>query len=165
MSADFEMRRRPVPVSENDSGPISALTAHRKIALDSNVLIYLIETRGALAEAAASIVDAVAAGQFLAVMSTIGLVEILVGPARGGDAVAFEWTADALRDLPIDVTGLDPSIAEDAAWIRGAAGIGLEEAVHLATARSSGATAFVTNDRRIRPIPQLDLIYLDDLVA
>ncbi len=57
MSADFEVRWRPAHGSENDYGPTSALTAHRKIALDSNVLIYLIETRGALAEAAASIVE------------------------------------------------------------------------------------------------------------
>jgi SRSO17 transposase len=99
MSAGFEMKRRLVPVSENDSGRISALTGHRKIALDSNVLIYLIETRGALADAAASIVDAVATGRVMAVMSAIGLVEILVGPARRGDAIAFESTADALRDI------------------------------------------------------------------
>ncbi len=152
-------------MSENDSGRISALTGHRKIALDSNVLIYLIETRGALADAAASIVDAVATGRVMAVMSAIGLVEILVGPARRGDAIAFESTADALRDLPIEVTALDSMVAEDAAWIRGAAGVGVEDAVHLATARSAGATAFVTNDRRLRSIPNLEVVYLDELVA
>ena len=152
-------------MSENDSGPISALTGHRKIALDSNVLIYLIETRGPLADVAASIVDAVAAGRVMAVMSAIGLVEVLVGPARRGDAIAFESTAEALRDMPFDVSALDSTIAEDAAWIRGAAGVGLEDAVHLATARSAGATAFVTNDRRLRSIPNLEVVYLDDLVA
>jgi len=165
MSADFEMKRRLVPVSENDSGPISALTGHRKIALDSNVLIHLIETGGPLADAAASIVDAVATGRYVAVMSAIGLVEVLVGPARRGDSVAFETTAEAIRDLPIDITGLDATLAEDGAWIRGAAGVGLEDAVHLATARSAGATAFVTNDRRLRSIPNLEVVYLDDLVA
>ena len=70
-----------------------------------------------------------------------------------------------MRDLPISIISLSGAIAEDAAWIWGASGIGLEDAVHLATARASGATAFVTNDRRLRPIPNLDVIYLDDLVA
>ena len=152
-------------MSENDSGPISVLTEHRKIALDSNVLIYLIETQGPLADAAASIVDAVAAGRVVAVMSAIGLVEVLVGPERRGDAIAFESIAEALRDLPLVVSALDSTIAEDAAWIRGAAGVGLEDAVHLATARSAGATAFVTNDRRLRSIPNLEVVYLDDLAA
>jgi len=152
-------------VSENDYGPISPLIGHRKIALDSNVLIYLIETQGPLADAAASIVDAAAAGVLVAVMSAVGLVEVLVGPARRGDAIAFESTAEALRDLPILVTTLDSIVAEDTAWIRGAAGVGLEDAIHLASARSSGATAFVTNDRRLRSLANLEVIYLDDLVV
>lgn len=141
------------------------LAGHRRIGLDSNILIYLLETSGSLADAAARLVDAIDAGTTEAVLSTVGLVEILVGPARAGDAAAFELTADALRDLLIRVVSLDRATAEDAAWIRGSLGIGLEDAVHLATARNAGATAFVTNDRRLRSIPRLEVVYLDDLVA
>ncbi len=141
------------------------LARHRRIGLDSNILIYLLETSGPLADAAARIVDAIDAGTTEAVLSTVGLVEILMGPARAGDAAAFELTADALRDLLIRVVSLDRATAEDAAWIRGSLGIGLEDAVHLASARNAGATAFVTNDRRLRSIPRLEVVYLDDLVA
>ena len=141
------------------------LAGHRRIGLDSNILIYLLETSGPLADAAARIVDAIDAGATEAVLSSVGLIEILAGPARAGDAAAFELTADALRDLLIRVVSLDRATAEDAAWIRGALGIGLEDAVHLASARNAGATAFVTNDRRLRSIPRLEVLYLDDLVA
>ena len=141
------------------------LAGHRRIGLDSNILIYLLETSGPLADAAARIVDAIDAGTTEAVLSTVGLIEILAGPARAGDAAAFELTADALRDLLIRVVSLDQATAEDAAWIRGSLGIGLEDAVHLASARNAGATAFVTNDRRLRSIPRLEVVYLDDLVA
>lgn len=141
------------------------LAGHRRIGLDSNILIYLLETSGPLADAAARIVDAIDAGTTEAVLSTVGLIEILAGPARAGDAAAFELTADALRDLLIRVVSLDRATAEDAAWIRGSLGIGLEDAVHLASARNAGATAFVTNDRRLRSIPRLEVLYLDDLVA
>jgi predicted nucleic acid-binding protein len=138
---------------------------HRRIGLDSNVLIYLLETSGPLAEAAARIVDEIDDGTTRAVIASVGIVEILTGPARAGDARAFELTADALRDLPLEVVPLDRSTAEDAAWIRGALGVGLEDAIHLASARRMGATAFVTNDRRIRSIPHLDVLNLDDLTA
>ena len=141
------------------------LARHRRIGLDSNILIYLLETSGPLADAAARIVDAIDAGTTEAVLSTVGLTEILAGPARAGDAAAFELTADALRDLLIRVVSLDRATAEDAAWIQGSLGIGLEDAVHLASARNAGATAFVTNDRRLRSIPRLEVVYLDDLVA
>ena len=141
------------------------LVAHRRIGLDSNVLIYLLETTGPLADAAARLIDQIEDGESDAILASIGIVEILSGPARGGDAAAFERIADALRDLLIKVVSLDLSTAEDAAWIRGTLGIGLEDAVHLATARNAGATAFVTNDRRLRSIPHLEVVYLDDLVA
>lgn len=141
------------------------LARHRRIGLDSDILIYLLGTSGPLADAAARIVDAIDAGTTEAVLSTVGLTEILAGPARAGDAAAFELTADALRDLLIRVVSLDQATAEDAAWIRGSLGIGLEDAVHLASARNAGATAFVTNDRRLRSIPRLEVVYLDDLVA
>ena len=39
----------------------------------------------------------------------------------------------------------------------------LADAIHLASARAAGATAFVTNDRRIRGSAKLEVIYLDDL--
>lgn len=153
-------------MSERNSGRGSGLIGHQKIGLDSNVLIYLLETQGPVADSVASLIDMVADGEAQAVLSALGLVEILVGPARLGDARMFEMTADAIRDLPIRIVPLDAAIAEDAAWIRGASGLGLEDAVHLASARAAGATAFVTNDRRIRAIANyLDVIYLDDLVA
>jgi len=152
-------------VSESGSGKGSGLGRHRLVALDSNVLIYLIETQGPLADAAAHVIDSIADAPKQGSMAAIGLTEVLVGPARGGDARAFESMADALRDMPIRIVALDTPVAEDAAWIRGALGIGLEDAVHLASARAAGATAFVTNDRRLRSIPQLEVIYLDHLVA
>ena len=92
-------------------------------------------------------------------------------PARGTGCVAWRRAragtnrTRSIRDLPIRIVPLDAAVAEDAAWIRGASGIGLEDAVQLASARFAGATAFVTNDRRLRSIPDLDVIYLDDLVA
>lgn len=65
--------------------------------------------------------------------------------------------------LGLDLVPLSAAIAEDAAWLRGRAGMAVADAVHLATARAAGATAFVTNDRRIRSRPGVDVLYLDDL--
>ena len=54
-------------------------------------------------------------------------------------------------------------IAEDAAWLRGQGQLDLADAIHVAAARTTGATAFITNDRRIKSRPNLDVFYLDDL--
>jgi predicted nucleic acid-binding protein len=41
----------------------------------------------------------------------------------------------------------------------------LADAIHMASARAAGATAFVTNDRRVRGSAKLEVVYLDELEA
>jgi len=60
---------------------------------------------------------------------------------------------------------LTADIAVDAGVLRGRTGWSLADAIHLATARQAGATVFVTNDRRVRSIPKLEVVQLADLVA
>jgi predicted nucleic acid-binding protein len=141
------------------------LSEHHRIALDSNVLIYLLDADGPRSDLVALIVDGIEEGRVEAVLSTIGLVEVLTGPARSGQVAAFEEMAAELRELGLDVVALGAGIAEDAAWIRGRDGFDLGDAVHLASARASGATLFITNDRRIKAITRLEVVYLDELTA
>ncbi len=139
---------------------------HRRIALDSNVLIYLLDSTGMEADRASEILDAIEAETVGATMATIGLTEVLTGPARDGDGARFELLATELRSIRnLRFVELRHEIAVDAAWLHGAGGLGLEDAVHVATARASGATALVTNDRRIRSQKGLEMVYLSDLMA
>ncbi len=143
----------------------SLTVAHARVAIDSNVLIHLLEEDGPRAAVAAELVDAIEAGQIRGSMATLGLAEVLAGPARHADGTRFELMAAEVRSLGLRLVPLDDKVAEDAAWIRGVQALGLADAIHLASARSAGATVFVTNDRRIRPTPQLDVRRLDDAVA
>lgn len=142
---------------------VASLAAeHRRIALDADVLIYLLEDAEPRASRAAAIVDAVDQGLISASMSTLAHAEVLGGPARDGDAPRFERTAAELRDLKVDIIPVSTAIAEDAAWLRGQGSTQLVDAIHIATARAT-ASAFVTNDRRIRSQGGLEILYLDDL--
>ena len=152
-------------MNERPSSLERLLSAHRRVALDSNILIYLGEDAVGRGAAAGRVVLALAELDIEVVFATIGLAEVLTGPARAGDVIGFESLADELRDLGLRMVDLDVAISEDAAWLRGRAQLDLVDAIHLATARAAGATLFVTNDRGIRPLPQLAVAYLDDLVA
>lgn len=144
--------------------PIRALAErHRRIAVDSNVLIYLLDDHPQWGEPAAGVVDAVATGVVEGVIASLGLAETLVGAARADDGARFELAAATIRDLGFMIAGLDADAAEEAAWIRGRTGVSLPDAVHLACALASGATAFITNDHRIRSRPTLEVVYLDAL--
>lgn len=141
-------------------------TGHRRVALDSNVIAYVLEAVEPWASIARELLNAIEAGRLAAVLSVVGLAEICAGPERRGDIALVERYADALATLPgLRMPPVTRDIAVDAAVIRGIRGIGLADAMHLASARAAGATAFITNDRRVRGSPRLEVVYLDDLAA
>lgn len=138
----------------------------RRLALDTNVLIYLFETGGPEARAAQQLLDAAEAAGTSLVVASLALAEISVYPAAIDDAVMAERYADAIRSISrLDVIPLSADIAIEAGLMRGRHGHSLPDAIHLATARAAGASVLVTNDRRLRSMPKLAVVQLSDLVA
>ena len=74
---------------------------HHRLALDSNVLIYLLETAGPEADRAAEILDAIESNTVTGTMATVALTEILMGPARADDGATFELLATELSQREI----------------------------------------------------------------
>ena len=141
------------------------IEAHPSVALDSNVFIYILEG-SPLGERAHALFTALEEGRLRVSLSSVGLAEILAGPARQQDVAIFETYAAELRAIPnLRIVPVDAAIAADAAWLRGARAMALIDAMLLASARAAGATAFVTNDRRIRSLPGLEVVLLSDLEA
>jgi predicted nucleic acid-binding protein len=136
---------------------------HRRVGIDSNVLIYLLEGSTPEADAAAALVDAVEAGDLEGILATVGLTEILARPAALGDGVLFERYAAELQAIRgLRLMPMSAEVAIDAAWGR-AGDRDLGDAVHVATARAGGATAFVTNDRRVRGRSGVEIVLLAEL--
>lgn len=152
-------------MSEKPSSIEALVRLHRRIAVDSNVLIYLLEGSGPRAEIAARLVDAIGRGEVEGVLASVGLAEVLVPSAKADDGPAFEEAAATIRDLGFKIVALDARAAEDAAWIRGRTGATMPDAVHLACALQAGVTTFVTNDRRMPTLAKLPITILDDLAA
>lgn len=145
--------------------PGELLERHRVVAIDSNVLIYLFEGTGGLADAAQALVDGIDEGGASGILATVGLTEVLTRPATLGDGALFERYAEELRTIPnLRIVPLDAELAVDAAWGR-AGERDLGDAIHVATARHAGATCFVTNDRRVRGRSGIEIVLLSDLAA
>ena len=136
---------------------------HPVIALDSNALIYLLED-ASHADTVEALMDMIEDGRARGVLSSVGLAEVLVKPAQTGDASRFKAYATEVRSTQnLRITVFDAETAADAAWLRGQSGVGLTDALHLAGARAAGATAFVTNDRRLQSRPGLEVVLLSEL--
>lgn len=137
---------------------------HRRIGLDTNVLVYVLEDVAPFAAIGQAILNAIEVGRVSAVLASIGLGELATGPAQSGDAALVERYLDELQSIAgLRIQPLSAEVAVDAAIIRGSRRIGLADAIHLATARAAGATAFITNDRSLRGSAKLEVLYLDDL--
>lgn len=138
---------------------------HRRVGVDSNVFIYLFEGSGSEATSAGLLLDAIEAGRCEGVLATVGLTEILTRPASVGDGAIFERYADEIRSIRnLRLAPLDDETAIDAAWGR-SNDRDLGDAVHVATAKTASATAFVTNDRRVRARSEVEIIRLDAITA
>jgi predicted nucleic acid-binding protein len=139
---------------------------HRRIALDANVFIYLFEGKGPLAQTAASLMDAVSTGRVTGLVATIAFSEVIIGPVRTGDETMAERYLDAIRSIEnLHVVPATVEITAEAGFVRGRTGLTLADALHVATARATGASVLVTNDRRVRSMPKLEVVQLADLVA
>jgi len=142
------------------------LRSHRRVALDANLFIYVFEAGGSEAITVGALLDAVEAAGAEIVVASLTLAEVAVRPAASKDEVMADRYADAIRSIRrLHVVPLTADIAVDAGVLRGRTGWSLADAIHLATARQAGATVFVTNDRRLRSTPKLEVVQLADLTA
>jgi predicted nucleic acid-binding protein len=140
------------------------VSRHARVALDTNVLIYAIEGRGRESTVARAVLDALGTTPLSAIFSILGMAELLVGPAQADDAALVHRYADEIEGIEgLVIAPFSRAVAIEAALLRGTGAWALADAIHLATARASGATAFVTNDRGLRPIGELEMILLADL--
>ncbi|WP_404987325.1 type II toxin-antitoxin system VapC family toxin [Candidatus Hadarchaeum sp.] len=58
---------------------------------------------------------------------------------------------------------MDAAIAERAADLRARYGLRTPDALQVATALHAGATAFLTNDARLKAVRELEVVLLDEL--
>lgn len=127
--------------------------------LDSNVVIYAIERPRPRSDGQHRFLTALDTGAIRGCTSELTLAECLAGPLASGNAGLASLYTEFLTDrryfrvLPISRT-----ILVHAAELRAHSRATLADAIHIATALSSGATSVVTNDRRIRTPSWIEMI-------
>ena len=134
------------------------------VALDTAPLIYFIEKHATYHPLLRPFFVGLADERYMAVTSTITLVETLVHPMRLKQPKLAERYRKILLNSPhITTYDLSPEIAQIAAQIRADYGIHTPDAIQLATAVYANATFFLTNDHALRKYPHLKVLVVDDL--
>ncbi|GAB4532408.1 MAG: hypothetical protein Kow0063_12950 [Anaerolineae bacterium] len=143
-----------------------ALAAHTLIGLDTNPFIYLWERHARYFPLAEVLFRYLTPPQAQGITSIITYIEACVRPQRIGrhDLVAayenYLFHSRQIRLLPIDA-----ALARRAIALRAQYDIYVPDALQIAAALETGATLFVTGDRRLARVREIDVLLFDDYTA
>ena len=144
----------------------ATLRRHERIGLDTSVFIYHIEESGNLAEPAGVALDELAGGNFVGVTSVLTLMEIAVKPLQLGRPDVAEEYEVLLANYPnLAVAAIDRPTALRAAGLRARHRLRPADALQVAACLEQRATAFLTNDRDLRRVTEIEVLLLADFVG
>jgi predicted nucleic acid-binding protein len=143
------------------------LDGHAIVGLDTSVFIYHLEAHPRYQPLTQELLAGVQAGRQTAVTSVITVMELTVRPWRlGRSAVAREYEALLFHFPNLVLADVTRAVARRAAQLRARYSVRPADALQAATALLDGATAFVTNDRKLaRLAPELDVLVLESYVG
>jgi len=127
------------------------------------LFVYHFEGHERFGPAAGRLLAAAEAGRCRLVASVLARLEVLVVPRRHGREDLCQRYRDLFDSFPnLTVLPIGPEIAEIAADLRAAHNLRTPDALHLATALQAGAKAFVSGDRRIRGVEEIEVVDLEE---
>jgi predicted nucleic acid-binding protein len=131
------------------------------VALDTAVFIYFIEEDKKFLPLLEPLFRAMNNGKIEAVTSALTLLEVLVVPYRTANLdLTDRYEALITRSRGLRFLELDRRLLRGAAQLRAAFKIHTPDALQLSAALVGDCSVFLTNDRRIPPIPKLKVLQL-----
>ncbi len=131
--------------------------------LDTAIFIYFIEEDPRFLEIVKPVFEAIDRGVLQGVTSSLTLLEVLVAPYRAGDfPLADRYEAFLTRSRGLRLVDLDRSLLRGAAQLRATSRLKAPDAIQVAAALATRCRVFVTNDRKIPPVPGLEILKLRD---
>lgn len=128
----------------------------RRIALDTNILIYHLEDNPAYADFTTHLFERIETGRLHAIVSALALHEILSGVHKAGHGDEAVRYKNLLLSFPnLTIVPFDAETATISGEIRARYGLRTPDAIHVATAIHGGAEAFVTNDEGFRRVKEI----------
>jgi predicted nucleic acid-binding protein len=97
------------------------------------------------------------------VTSIITLIEVCVYPQQQGRLdLIRQYEQSLLHSRQVRTLPIDAALARRAIALRARHGLRVPDALQVAAALEAGATLFVTNDLRLRSLPEIDVLILQD---
>lgn len=142
----------------------TALQTVRTLYIEAGPFIYFAESRAGYLDKMRVVFGAVEAARIRVITSVITLTECLNKPLAAGDTgLIRDYTLLCEATTGIRLRDVDSQIAYEAARLRAVHRLRTPDALHLATALSTGCDAFLTNDFALQRVTDLPVLVLDAL--
>jgi predicted nucleic acid-binding protein len=137
---------------------------HRRIMFDTAPLIYFIEEHKDFGKITDEIFKLIKDNfDYYAFSSVITLIEVLTQPLRKSKRdIVEKYRQFLLNSSNFIVYSVDPIIAEKAAELRAQYGIKTPDAIQFAIGIENNATLFVTNDKNLKKIKEIEVLVLEE---
>jgi predicted nucleic acid-binding protein len=135
------------------------------VAVDTAIFIYFIEENPRFLPEILPLFTQADQGKRELITSALTLLEVLVVPYRAGNRhLAERYEALLTRSRGIRLVELSHDQLRAAAQLRAATNVKTPDALQVVAAISGGCTTFLTNDRRLPPMPGLRILQLASYV-
>ena len=142
------------------------LEKYQIVGIDTVAFIYHFEENEKYLPFTNVLFEMIESGKVRAVTSTITLMEILVKPKRDGNQKAADEYKFILQTFPnLEVRNIDAEVAERAAEIRAKYGVRPPDALQVAASLINNAEAFITNDKELKKIREIETIVMDEALT
>lgn len=133
----------------------------KRVYFDTNIFIYIFEGSPEYQSSVKTILELAESEDIEIFTNEITLGELLVFPFKNKLEGIARTYIEALNNPDfVTLTPTTQDIHIKAAKMRAQYGMKYPDAVHVASALSSGCDVFLSNDRKIKDIPNLEMVYI-----
>jgi predicted nucleic acid-binding protein len=137
----------------------------KTVGLDTAIFIYAFECHSIFGPLAQAVFGALASGQYQGYVSVLALGEILTGAKKAHDSELVLRYQSLFQRFPgLTMYDADTAVMEWMSDLRARYGIPTPDVIHLGTALSHGAKAFLTNDARLQRVTEVEVLVLAEFV-
>ena len=141
-----------------------ALADVTKVGIDTAPIIYLIETHPDYDGLVTEIFRRIDQGIITGFTSAITLTEVLTHPLKHGQIhLQREYRDLLLHSANFHTLPVNAEIAEQAAGLRARYGFRTPDALQVAVAKAAKCQVFLTNDKAIERVEDVNVLILDEL--
>lgn len=143
-----------------------ALPHFAHVYIDTVTVIYVVEQTPTYGVLLNPLWNSLQAGNLEVFTSELTLMETLVVPIRNSDTFLIDAYEQLLLSPQMQLIPISQTVLKEAARLRATtSSLRTPDAIHAATAITSGCTQFLTNDQQLRTVTNLPVVVLDEVLA